>query len=130
MKTAIYLIAIIVLFSCAAGRQTADARVRSALDLLAVVIDPAYRIAMDDCVSRETHLVDLEEAGRLSHEVAGQKLQQIRAVCHGRRRAFAAIREGHEEAVKMVEAGRLEEAQSMLERVRDTWGDVVQGGSP
>jgi hypothetical protein len=116
--------------NCSAQQQTADARVRSALDLLAVVVDPAYRMAMDSCVSRETLLADQAEAGKLSVVEADKQLTSMRRKCERQRRIFEDIREGHNEAAKLVEAGAVGDAEKTLERVRWAWQDLGAGDEP
>jgi hypothetical protein len=124
-------VALALLSMCCSGqRQTADARVRSALDLLAVVVDPAYRMAMDSCVSRESLLADQAEAGKLSVVEADKQLTSMRRNCERQRRIFEDIREGHDEAVKLVEAGAVGDAEKTLERVRYAWQDLAAGGEP
>jgi hypothetical protein len=111
-------------------QQSADARVRSALDLLAVVVDPAYQIAMQHCTSREMLLADQAETGRLQLAEAERQLAAIRLTCARRRRAFDVIRQGHELAAQQVEAGAVLDAERTLDQVRVAWHDVATSGDP
>jgi hypothetical protein len=127
------LLAVVVLAiatGCNGQATSADARVRSALDLLAVVVDPAYKMAMDSCVSRESLLADQAETGRLTVVEADKQLTGVRRRCERQRRIFEDIREGHDEAVKLVEAGAVADAEKTLERVRYAWQDLAAGGEP
>lgn len=108
-------------FCCSGARMSADARVRSALELLAVVVDPAYRLAVDNCIARETLVVERAEARVLAVDEADRQLAAIREGCHRRRRIFESIRELHDEASRQVESGFVEDAEKTLERLRAEW---------
>jgi hypothetical protein len=127
---AIAVVLTLLSLCCSAQRQTADARVRSALELLAVVVDPAYQLAMDACVSRETLLADQAEAGRLSLAEADKQLSVVRVRCARQRRAFEYIREGHDLAAHQVENGAVEDAEKTIERVRHAFQDVAEREVP
>lgn len=115
------MLCVLFTFCCSGARMTVDARVHSALDLLAVVIAPAYRLAVDDCIARETLVVDRAEASTITVEDARRQVDAIRVVCHERRRIFDAIRTAHDAAVAAVEAGRMDEAEAMIARIRAEW---------
>lgn len=107
---------------------TADARVRSALDAFAVVVDPAYSFAVDACATRQEHVAEEVEAGRLKPAEADVVLRPIRARCHATRQAFDAIRASHDQAAQLVEDGELQKAEAVLDDIRARWlelkGDV------
>lgn len=113
--------------SCSPAQGTTDARVRSALDLLAVVVDPAYGFAVDACIARETLVAEAVEDGRTSPDAGLTELGAVRARCQATRRAFDAIRAGHERARALVEAGKVLEAEQALDEVRAEWREL-QGG--
>jgi hypothetical protein len=103
------------------GASTADARVRSALDVLVLVVDPAYSFAVDACAARQLLIAEEVEGGRMTPDDADVALRPIRARCHATRRAFDAIREAQDQAATLVEAGKVEEAEQMLDQVRARW---------
>lgn len=114
---------------CSGAQGTADARVRSALDMVAVVVDPAYAFAVDGCAARQALVADAVEAGRTSPDEGLRELGPIRARCQATRRAFDAIRAGHAEAARLVEAGELARAEALLAEIRAEW-TALKGGVP
>lgn len=115
--------------SCAGPTSTLDVKVRSALDTMALVVDPAYAFAVDGCIARETLVADLVEAGKTSPDAGVAELRGIRTKCHATRRAFDAIRASHTEAARLVEAGELERAEAVLGEIRNRWMEL-KGGAP
>jgi len=120
----------VLMMCCSAQQQTADARVRSALDMLAVVVDPAYQLAMGSCMARETLIADQAEAGKLTVVEADKQLTGVRRTCERQRATFEAIRGGHDLAAQQVEAGAVEDAEKTIERVRYAWSDLTSKGVP
>lgn len=116
MKRALLLAATISLFACARGPT--ETRVRSALDLLADVVDPSYALAMDGCIAREEDAVRRAEAGS---DKAGEEYRQISARCHVVRAAFESIRKSHGRAAEFVEQGDYARAEDELDQVRAAW---------
>lgn len=112
---------------CSAQQQTADARVRSALDILAVVVDPAYQAAMQACTTRELLIADQAETGKLTVVEADKQLTTVRQRCSKQQRAFEAIRQGHGLAATQVEQGAVEDAEETIARVRQSFRDVSEG---
>ena len=106
--------------ACAHG-GSADAKARSALNTLAVVIDPAYELAIDGCVASEQAEVNAERAGTQAPAVTSQHLGEIRARCDRVRAVFERMRTLHAEAAAAVEAGAIEHAEAKLFEVRGLW---------
>lgn len=103
-----------------------DGRVRASLDLLAVVIDPAYSFAIDACVSRQTLIVEEMEADKLTVEAGKLKLGKVRTACHATRRAFDAIRLHHDKAADFLASGDLERAEQRIQQIRAEWTELKQ----
>ncbi len=102
---------------CPTG-STADARVRSALDMAAIAVDPVYSATMDACALRQALIADDVEAGRRSPDDAKRALLPIRQRCHQARDAFETIRAAHTEAVRLVESGELAKAEALVAEIR------------
>lgn len=115
--------------SCAGPASTVDAKVRSALDTVALFVDPAYAFAVDSCIARERLVADNVEAGKTSPDAGVAELRDIRTKCHATRRAFDQIRSAHTEAVRLVEAGELERAEAVLGDIRNRVNEL-NGGAP
>jgi hypothetical protein len=122
---------VLSLATCCTQRATAgpaDARVRSALDVFALVVDPAYAFAVDACIAREALVADQVEAGKTAIDAATAELRNIRARCQATRRTFDSIRANHDRARELVEDGQLEEAERQLEQVRREWTELQTTG--
>jgi hypothetical protein len=126
--TAIVLL-LLFAYACAAD-ATADTRVRTALDVLAQVIDPAYSVAMDGCIVPQQVAVAQAEAGLVTLEHAQATIDHVRARCESVREGFEQIRYHHEQAVKSADAGELDQAQLLLEQIRADWTALRVGGAP
>lgn len=116
-----------LLTACAMGK--ADARVRTALDVFAEVIDPAYSVAMDSCVAPQEVAVAQAEAGLATAAQADAVIAQVRARCDQVREGFEAIRLHHEEARRFVDSGELERAERVLEQIRSDWQKLPRGAT-
>ena len=122
------LMLLLLLVSGCAGDTTADTRVRTALDVLAQVIDPAYSVAMDSCIVPQEIAVAEAEAGLATVDHARQTIERVRARCGRVREGFETIRLHHEQAVRSVEAGQLDQAAQILEQIRLDWTLLRTGG--
>lgn len=108
---------VVAFAACAA--TTNEARVRTALDVLREVIDPAYSLATDGCIARELVAVErFEDTKDPKDEAAYHVIEQQ---CINTRAAFRAIRDGHARAATLLEQGKVRDAELELERVRETW---------
>jgi len=104
--------------SCCTPETTHETRVRSALDWVALAVDPAYSFAVDSCNAMKADAVTRFERGS---DQARDEYNQLDARCDEVKNAFAQIRTGHARAVGLVEAGKVAEAEAELERVRGYW---------
>lgn len=106
---------------CAGGTASADTHVRTTLNVLADVIDPAYELAMQGCILRQDQEMREGESGKQSATQTEDALAVIIARCYQVRDAFELMRARHDEARALVEAGKLEQAQKQLEEIRGAW---------
>lgn len=118
------LLLLAVLSGCASNGTTLETRVRTALDILADVVDPSYQLAVDGCIAREADAVRRFEAGS---DAARDEYTTIKLRCGQVRRAFDAIRDHHARAAAAVEHGKLAEAEAEIERVRGLWRGMDTG---
>jgi len=118
---------LMLVYACAADATT-DTRVRTALDVFAQVIDPAYSMAMDGCIAPQQVAVAQAEAGLVTVERAQATIDKVRVRCARVRDGFEQIRIHHEQAVRSVEAGKLDQAELMLEQIRADWSALRVGG--
>jgi hypothetical protein len=119
---------LMLVYACAAD-TTADTRVRTALDVFAQVIDPAYSVAMDSCIVPQEIAVAEAEAGLATVDHARQTIERVRARCGRVREGFETIRLHHDQAVRSVEAGKLDQAEQILEQIRMDWALLRTGGA-
>jgi hypothetical protein len=118
-------IAALVLASCTSCQPgTAEGHIRSSLDAFALVADPAWSAANEACAQRQRAIAAEAEADRLTVQAAREELAPVRARCHAITALFQRMREAHEQAVGMVEAGRVQEAEAWLTRLRERWRDL------
>lgn len=122
-------IVLAALLACSCAAQDVDARVRSALDVLADVIDPASELAAQGCIAAQETEVSEAEAGRTTAAQAGERIQRIRVRCRALRDAFDAMRTRHDQARRLVEQGALEQAGQVVEEIRAEWRQI-SGGAP
>jgi hypothetical protein len=118
------VLTLVLLCACCAtssGATSADARVRSSLDLLADIIDPAYALAMQGC--RESGEIAMQKGamGKQSQIETENEINDIFARCHRAHSAFEMIRVYHNQATSRVEAGDIKEAEELVERIRESW---------
>lgn len=113
-------VALVPLGACA-RQTTLEARVQSALDAYATVIDPASRLAYEACAQRQLAIASDVRAGKLSEPEGRAQVAGVRARCVAIRAAFDLMRESHDEAVHAVETGAYQEARDKLEVIRAQW---------
>jgi tRNA A37 methylthiotransferase MiaB len=118
---------LMLVYACATDTH-ADTRVRTALDVLAQVIDPAYSVAMDGCIARQEIATAEAESGLVTLEHAQATIAQVRVRCERVRDGFETIRIHHDQAVRSVEAGKLDQAELLLEQIRADWSALRVGG--
>ncbi len=111
-----------------AAQQGREARLRGALDVMAQVVDPAYALAVDGCIARETLIVDAAERGDVRPLDADRMIGEVRVRCNRLRVSFDAIRHVHARAAELVEQGAIDEAQAQLDRIEQLWRDIQEGG--
>lgn len=121
----------VLLGLCACGaHDTTETRVRSALEVLQVVVDPAFAFSTDACTWREAKAVAACEAGS---DAACDEYDRIKQGCLHVRAAFREIRRLHSEASALVEDGKVQEAEAEIARVRALWqslrAETADGGT-
>jgi prophage DNA circulation protein len=112
----------LTLTACASTEQ----RTRTALETVGAVVDPAYEAAMSGCAAKADALVEeLRAHGfKQAYQDARDKLVER---CGKTRDAFEVIRALHDEAAKLVEAGKLKEARDVLAKLLSAWA-ALKGG--
>lgn len=130
MRRLLLLLTLVV--ACASTTETREARVRGALDAVALAVDPASQLAADLCIAQQRERATLAEAGQEKVEDAEREIAAIRVRCNALRDVFEALRGAHDEARKLVEAGAIEQAEAKLEEMRARWRAlfVEAGGNP
>jgi len=116
-----------LLTACSLG--SASTHVRTTLDVLAGVVDPAYSVAMDGCIASQEVAVAQAEVGISSAEQAGAVIARVRARCDWVRAGFETIRLHHDEARRFVEAGELDQAERLLEQIQADWRELPRGAT-
>ena len=118
MRPMVLALALALCATSCSHETTTEARVRSALDLLADVVDPSYQFAVDACIAQERDAVRRFEAGS---DPARDEYVAIKSRCQNVRAAFDQIRRGHARAAELVESGKVQEAEREVARVRGYW---------
>jgi hypothetical protein len=124
---------LLALWSACAARSNADARIRTALDVLGEAIDPAQQLAVEGCDRRERLEVAAVRVDAGTASVAAERISQIRVRCNVVLDAFEAIRAAQLRAVQLLDETRdLDAAAAELERVRALWRDLdgADAGAP
>lgn len=129
MRQLLLALALAVSTACCAA-QTADARVRSALDLLADVIDPSYALAMQGCIARQDQIMTAGERDDLPAADVDSALHVVTVRCNRVRTAFETMRQQHDRAREIVGRGQVDEAQHAVDEIRALWSalqEVIDG---
>lgn len=106
---------------CRAHTTSAETEVRSALNVLAGVVDPAYEFAVDACIARQSQIADAVEHKELSPFDGDAMIASVRQRCAKMRATFDLIRRSHTEAAALVEAGKVTEAQRQIDAALEAW---------
>lgn len=118
---------------CGSNGGSAEAQTRTALDAFALAVEPAWSFSNEACAVRQRAIASDVEAGKLTPAESQELLVPVRQRCHAMKRAFQAIREAQDQAADLVEAGKLQEAEAWLERLRERWAALraveVDGGA-
>lgn len=112
------LIALALLAGCAGSLET---KTRTALDAIALTVQPAYTHAMALCVDQEQATVLSARMGHTTPDEALNSFEGISQRCHRTRAAFEAIKSLHESAAELLEAGKLSEAEQVLSELEYAW---------
>lgn len=126
-RLGVVFIACGVLLGCTAAQT--DSGVRTALDALATVVEPAYAFAVDACVARQSLIAAAAERREITARQADEEMEPVRQKCQLMRRTFDGIRVRHEEARVFVEDGKLEQARARLDAIKTEWASIA-GGVP
>lgn len=103
---------------CRAGHSSAEPTVRTALNVLADAINPAYRLAMVACAARDDQIVADAERKRITVAEADRLRAELGPRCRALEEAFESARNAHDQAVAYVEQGKLEEAEAIVADLR------------
>jgi hypothetical protein len=105
-----------------ASGSSAEREIRSALNVVAGAVDPAYDFAVDACLARQSLI-----AKAVPSLEADRMLAVVRARCHKARATFDLIRRAHAEALALVEAGQITEAERRLDAIAEAWRSLKGG---
>jgi hypothetical protein len=110
-----------------ASGSSAEREIRSALNVVAGAVDPAYDFAVDACLARQSLIADAAESKAVPSLEADRMLAVVRARCHKARATFDLIRRAHAEALALVEAGQITEAERRLDAIAEAWRSLKGG---
>lgn len=120
---------IVATSACGGSVQQREMQVRTALEVLHDVIDPAYDFADQACTAREREAVERYE--KPPHPAqAKADYYAIKERCVQTRQAFRAMRDAHARAAQLLEDGQVRQAAIEVERVRETWRALEKGKPP
>lgn len=101
-----------------------DDQVRTALDVLADVINPASALASEACHAQKEAITSAVEAHTLAAPTGAAQLEVAIAHCKQLEFSFNEIRNLHGEASSFIESGQLVLAQQKLADLRNTWKNL------
>lgn len=110
--------------ACTRSSPSTEVQVRTALNLLAEVIDPAYELAMNGCVLRGDAVLREGEAGNKSATATEVELAAISTRCHRVRETFELMRVRHDQARALVATGLMSEAKARLADIQQAWREL------
>jgi hypothetical protein len=117
--------------ACAAQGNALEHSVRSAINVLTDVGDPACALAKQTCLLRQDLALTQAEGGdRDKVEV----FKRITARCADVMDTCATMRTAQQEAAQLLDDGKVEAAALEVERVKDAWRglspDAAEEGTP
>lgn len=120
-----HLAAFCLLFSTACAMHQPQASpeltVRTSLDVLADVIDPASQIASEACTAQKEAITSSVEAHKTPPAAGASQLEAAIERCNVLRLAFDRIRSLHSQAAGYVNSGQLTQASARLAELRQSW---------
>lgn len=111
--------------SPAGGGALAEVHARAALDMARDFVDPAYELAVRACKDQQTavYLVALDGGDM---KAARGKLESIQARCKKATDAFDEIREWHDAASALVEDGRIDDAEHLIDQIKEALRTLLE----
>lgn len=109
-------LALVILTACAG--QSGEQYVRGGLDLIADVVGPSSKLAHEACDNREEAIASAAEKGTMAVDDARAAVSAVRVRCDALWATFDRIREAHEQAVKFMESGAIDQAKEQVEQAR------------
>lgn len=96
-------------------------RTQTALDTMALVIDPAYAALVDTCLAQQDVIVSRAEALNLARDQTKDLVERVRSRCHPAKDGFEYVRSLHAEAVRALEDGDTKGAENLLRELTKAW---------
>lgn len=117
----LFVLALLSTEGCGLGQR---ARVETALAVLGDVAEPAYKLAVDGCVTAEQAVVVTAAQGILSEAEARERIAKIRAKCMATESAFGTFFDLYEKAADTLDSGKVDEAAAIVRKLRDWWVEL------
>lgn len=118
-------VAVLLVACCAVpSLRTSELRARTALDVLADVVDPAYQLAMQGCIDALDVTMRAGETDAATPAATEAGIDAITARCDRVRAGFDKIRGYHEAAISAVEDSDFDGATTLIDKLRAEWGDL------
>jgi len=102
------------------GCSSAEMRTRTALDAIAVVIDPAYESAMIGCESKANDITAKLHAEGFKQAYADEAAALTKR-CDKTAEAFETIRKLHAQAVSALIGGAIDQARGYYQKLLLAW---------
>lgn len=101
--------------------RTSESTVRAALDAFALAGGTAWAGVNEACIYRQASIEGEAEARRITTAEARARIAPVRARCHQLTALFLDMRQAHDQAADLVDAGKLDEAALWLAKLREGW---------
>jgi hypothetical protein len=121
---ALLVITSLLVGCCGYRGESKEVAVRSALDVLADVVDPASKLARSTCDAKEELELARTRAGEVKAAETQAKFEVIRKRCDKVHENIELLRAMHEEAVERFEKGDLDAAMTRVEQARAMFRDL------
>lgn len=122
------LIVMVALTACGLsprGGALAEVHARGSLDMVREFVDPAYELAVRACKDQQT-AVYLAALDGGDMKAARGKLESIQARCKRATDAFDEIREWHDAASALVEDGRVDDAEHLIDQIKEALRTLLE----
>lgn len=119
------VLALALLAACGASSQT---RTRTALDVIGRAVDAAGDASVAACDAQQKSVIRSSASGSIDPARAWAELNEIADRCFDAHAAFGVVKRLHDQAVELLESGKVEQARAVLEQLQGAWTKLRESG--